>query len=120
MKVTKWLSITVMGFAIMACSKSKPTPEKQDFATQSQTVTKVEQQAPAAPEPETVVVNGKEIQLTRGVTTRAEIIEMLGEADIDIETSLRYHWREGRRLYECIFYMNNDIFTEASNSSMKY
>lgn len=119
MKVIDSLYFVLIAFAIAACSESKSTSGKQDSTPQSQPVTIVEEQAPITPEPEIFVVNGKEIQLTKGVTTRSEIIEKLGEADIDIETSLRYYWRKGGRLYEYIFYIDNDILTEVSKSSSK-
>lgn len=119
MKVPNCLFIALIAFAITACTESKSTSGKQKSTPQIQPVTKVEEQAPTAPEPEIFVVNGKEIQLTKGVTTRSEIIEKLGEADMDLETSLRYYWREGGRLYEYVFLIENDILTHVSKSSSK-
>lgn len=121
MKVTKMLFIAVVAFAMTACSGSKSDSDKSDSAIQSQTETKVEEQVSATPEPETFVVNGKEVQLTKDVSTKADVIKVLGEADMELEKSLRYYWHEGGKsiTYTFSFFGENGTFTKAEKSSMK-
>lgn len=121
MKVTKMLFIAVVAFAMTACSGSQSDSDKNDSAIQSKTETKVEEQVSATPEPETFIVNGKEIQLTKDVSTKANVIKVLGEADMELEKSLRYNWHEGGKFiqYTFFFFGENDTFTKAEKSSMK-
>lgn len=121
MKATKWLFIAVVAFGMTACSGSKSDSEKQDSASPSQTETSIEEQAPATPEPETFVVNGKEVQLTKEVSTKADVIKVLGEPDTETDKSLCYGWHaDGKFIqYRFSFFGNNGTFSEASRSSIK-
>lgn len=121
MKVTKMLFIAVVAFAMTACSGSQSDSDKNDSAIQSQTETKMEEQVSATPEPETFVVNGKEVQLTKDVSTKADVIKALGEADMELDNSLCYNWHEGGKFIQYTFYFfgENGTFTKAEKSSMK-
>ena len=57
-----------------------------------------------APEPENYTVNGKEVEVNQGVTTKEDVIKALGEPTVEMNDALNYQWRANGKFYQYVFF----------------
>lgn len=96
--------IAVTALAITACSESKTDSENQKSANIPTEAEQVQQPSMIAPEPETYTVNGKEVKVNKGITTKDDVIKALGEPTVEMNDALNYQWRVDGKLYQYVFF----------------
>lgn len=113
--------IAVSAIAITACSGSKTDSGNQDSANLPKAVEQSQQPSKVAPEPETYSVNGKEVKVNKGITTKEEVLNVLGEPTVETNEALNYQWRADGKLYQYVFFfMEADgTFSNVQTTSVK-
>lgn len=113
--------IAVTALAITACSESKTDSRNQKSANIPAEVEQVQQPSMAAPKPETYTVNGKEVKVNQGITTKDDVIKALGEPTVEMNEALNYQWRADGKLYQYVFFfMEADgTFSNVQTTSVK-